>query len=252
MNSRSLIVELTGYGGVGKTELCRRVQANLQQSGVQCSWLSPKIRNDSDDVARDAKVFRGTLAKVSAYLTIAKARPRNLRYLRKYAAKYAWLQCQYRRVQQGTGIYLVDEGMFQTILGLYMCSRHTLMVEIAEAVLGNANVPNLVVTIEASEATVEQRRALRQRPNENVVLAPVEKEAVAELRELVRDLELRRKDMLFASEAYELIGDAEFIAKRISHRALVAYRARLISSSPRVPAATTPELGSSTSDRPES
>ena len=212
-------MELTGYGGVGKTTLYERVVQNLADAGVPCNERGPARSLSARVVGRVAT----RLELLESYRLIAKARPTNWTHLKRYARRFSSLQLQYRRATHGSGIYLFHEGVFQLLVGLFVCSRQPDMLRASELLLNRLPLPHLVVLIEATVDAVQRRRSVRARPGENVILDVEEKEAIAALWSTVQHWATQTDAMRFVTIRNELVDAPDEVAGRITTAILAHY-----------------------------
>lgn len=153
---KSLVVELLGARGVGKSTLARLLLAELRKRNLAAEpTLSPGIGNK---IARQliTLVDRGRFTYTSLSW-----RPQTARHLKTFRKRYRRLRLGATGKLDRSGIQLVDEGVFQLIMELHAKTAQKDIWKIADHMANLAAFPDVVVVVEDTEAAIEQRRRMR-------------------------------------------------------------------------------------------
>lgn len=132
------------------------VYAKLEQRDIELNQLD-HIRYRDKVTIEIATVF----TRWRSNLDFLRWRPSSLDDLKTFRKRFRRFQVRMRRYARGSGVYLVDEGVFQLMLVLFQKTAQRDMNLISRTLMRYLPLPDLVVFVKAPEETIEARRRLR-------------------------------------------------------------------------------------------
>lgn len=149
------VVELTGARGVGKSTTAGLIKAELTSRGVPFN------------VAANHSGFNSVTLRFS---TAAAARKLEQHWrlwgvdtpeaLSRYRERFRHYQVRRLRYSRKTGIFLIDEGIFQLMMMIAIRSGYDLE-DISRTFSRLVPMPDIVISVEASEDEIAARRRMR-------------------------------------------------------------------------------------------
>lgn len=155
-SERPTLVEITGARGVGKSTLHEHVLEALEARDVRSG--PPRTLPWSGRLARRLALLPAELRSSYAFW---QWQPCTLRDLRKFRARLLRQASRLQRVEPGSELLFLDEGIFQLALTLHARTAHEDMDAIVAALARWMHLPDVVIFIEAPEDVVVRRRRAR-------------------------------------------------------------------------------------------
>jgi nucleoside-triphosphatase THEP1 len=156
-----LVVELLGARGVGKSTLAEFLLSELKTRNLVVE--RSVSRRIADKVAR--QLF--TLVDRWRFLYSSVAwRPLSRRDARTLRKRYRRLALSALSYSGRSGIYLIDEGVFQLIMELQAKTAQKDAWRIVDRIARLITFPDIVIVVEAAEEVIEERRRLRANPGD--------------------------------------------------------------------------------------
>ena len=151
----SLMVELVGASGVGKSYLLARLSDTLRERG--------EAVYDFDSISIRKSSPLNIFAIVRAIVLVVRIKPGLIftypNFIRKLAGHFVKSNAARRMV----GISLCCDGLFHKLRGLYKRSGGMQMEKLANILFRHVEPPDIVIVVEASASTVYERRVQRNR-----------------------------------------------------------------------------------------
>jgi hypothetical protein len=177
-----LVVEFLGARGAGKSTFVSLVRCELENRNVAFDQLVRLRFRDKLLIELSCLLARWRLG--FAFLSW---RPASLADLRTFRKRFRKFQVRMRRYANGSGIYLVDEGVFHLIAMLHAKSAQKDMAVISSSLRRWVPIPDVVIFVRASDEAIEARRKKRGNAGDRVRprVSPAGREARTRLEDLL-------------------------------------------------------------------
>lgn len=208
-----MIIEFAGFSGAGKSTLRDLVAHRFSQlDDIQVLSEGETLQR----IGGASVVSRTDLLR--AYSRVAWALPESIRAWQRYAKRYARLQQLFRRCPPAS-VCLLDEGVFQLIVGLCVKSRRARMGTIAPLLLRGIACPDLLCFVDAPVHVAEARMQARGRPSDDKTFTKREISVIDDLKATLHSLGERATNLnvmtLEAGSDWNVEAIAESIAAQV-------------------------------------
>ena len=181
----SLIVEVAGPRGVGKSTFVELLLAELRSRQVDHNRLEPVGTFGRLTFWLSSRVGRAYTRTVWPRL-----RPLTHEELLIFQRRFWRYRFRLQRFRSSPGVHVVDEGIYQLLLMLTVKTTVDDPAQIADRLRRMAGFPDLVIFLTASETDIRDRRKLRgnARDLQKPVMSPASLEALQKVTTMLQQL----------------------------------------------------------------
>ena len=181
----SLIVEVAGPRGVGKSTFVELLLVELRSRQVHHNQLEP-----FGTLRRLAFWLGSSVGRAYTRTVWPRLRPLTREEIRIFQRRFWRYRFRLLRFRSSPGVHVVDEGIYQLLLMLTVKSTVDDPAQIADRLRRMTRFPDLVIFLTASETEISARRRLRgnARDLKKPVMSPASLEALQKVTAMLQQL----------------------------------------------------------------
>jgi hypothetical protein len=171
MGSKSVFVEFLGLPAVGKSTLCRRVAEFFSQHGIPHDNTTYMLTHEA---SRMKRIFTKSLYVMNGLFlnpryvarsvsAILATKQRSSTDALKSLFNWLYISSLMQGREDSPGVHLSDQGMFQALWSISLSgTKVDSLAHMTQALAARISSPVLVIIVESSLATIENRLRSRQ------------------------------------------------------------------------------------------